>query len=209
MTVLAGVFQPASTFDADLIRIRSATSVVNASATTVADLARFLGFDCTIQGAATTSCRLYFVFNTSMATFSASSTVSITPHAPAQFFRQRNRGQRTTDVTFRPFRSMVGAFREPSRWCRSLIPPPCPAHKRCSWHGQCIADFVLGAGAGTAVAFVDGTIGAGIWSDVTVGRSQATPTSTWTNNQLLRQAMSDTTTSKYELYQAAAKRQRR
>ena len=184
MTVLAGVFQPASTVDADLIRIQSATSVVNASATTVADLARFLGFDCTIQGAATTTVADFISFLTLAGDLSASSTVSIAP------LRQRNfgseiAGNTTTDVTFRPFRSMSG--RIPGEiTIVPVINVTAALSGTSGVAGTVNASPVLfwEPDAGTAVAFVDGTAGAAIWSDVTVDSTAysnaATPTSTWT-----------------------------
>ena len=184
MTVLAGVFQPASTFDADLIRIRSATSVVNASATTVADLARFLGFDCTIQAASTTTVAYFVSFLTLAGDFSATSTVSISPlrqrHAAANIA-----GSATNDVVFRPFRS-VGAQIPGTVTVVPVINITAPLSGRSETAASINASPILfwEPDAGSAVAFVDGTAGAGIWSDVSVAGTAysdaATPASTWT-----------------------------
>lgn len=168
ITVLAGVFQPASTFDADLIRIRSATSVVNASATTVADLARFLGFDCTIQGAATTTVADFISFLTLAGDFSATSTVSISP------MRRRNfasgiAGTASNDVTFRPFRG-VGANIPGTVTVVPVINTTATMSGRSDTAAALTASPILfwEPSAGAAVAFVDGTIGAGVWSEVQV-----------------------------------------
>ena len=181
MTVLAGVFQPASTFDADLIRIRSATSVVNASATTVADLARFLGFDCTIQAASTTTVADFVSFLTLAGDFSATSTVSISPlrqrHAAANIA-----GSATNDVVFRPFRS-VGAQIPGTVTVVPVINITAPLSGRSETAASINASPILfwEPDAGSAVAFVDGTAGAGIWSEVSVtgpnfADANATPT---------------------------------
>lgn len=184
-TVLAGVFQPAGTASTVFTRVRSAAGVVDASATTVADLGRLLGFDCTAQAAASSTVADFALFLTMASDVVAGSTISISPKRLRGTAGQVS-GASGSQVSASRFR-MTGGTVPAVVTVVPIINVTFAFSSNASASAEMSASPVLfwEPGDGTAVAFVDGSAGAGVWSDVTASDVTFAPqnqaSSTWTD----------------------------
>lgn len=167
--VIAAVSTPSSTVFSDPCRIRLYDGVVDADATTAAELLKIRLFDGTVDVDSTITVADFIQFGTLAGTIQGGTTISVQPTGTFHL-----NGELDGAATVSP--TITRIQHADARTLTECLLVPVISYKLGLFDGTVSASSTVTSAprefwepeAGKAVIFVDGSQGAGVWSDVTV-----------------------------------------